>query len=337
APEGSRVVRAGHANKPLRRAWIETENRTIELAVDARACEGSSLPEAGGGITGWLEDVEQVPPNDLLRFSLHLEPDRIPKVHLRVSGLGPLITPFARVPLEIEAEDDYRVDSLRLEWTLAAEVETGLEGGAGEVPLPPPEEKERAVSAEPAWDVASLAIKPERRLDLRVGAEDNDALHGAKTGWSRIVSFLVVTPERLADEFVRREEEQRRVLERLLEKEKEVRDEVFRLVNESWSKEEPIEDEVVREMLAIARIERQHSRQCEGVADAIRQIVVEMENNRVSEADDLNRLASLIITPLRSLATESMPAAAEELRVIRETSESSARLAQGLALSERLE
>ncbi|HLU48188.1 MAG TPA: hypothetical protein VK116_08890, partial [Planctomycetota bacterium] len=44
APEGSRVVLAGHANKPLRRAWIETENRTIELAVDARAFEGSYLP-----------------------------------------------------------------------------------------------------------------------------------------------------------------------------------------------------------------------------------------------------------------------------------------------------
>src|SRR5690606_8275579 len=87
APEGSRVVLAGHANKPLRRAWIETENRTIELAVDARAFEGSYLPEAGCGSTVWLQGVEQVPPHDLLPCSLPLQPDRSPTVHRRLHRL----------------------------------------------------------------------------------------------------------------------------------------------------------------------------------------------------------------------------------------------------------
>lgn len=337
APEGSRVALSGRANKPLRRAWIETENRTVELAVTGDAFEGAYLPEAGGGITVWLEDVEQVPPNELLRFSVHLEPDRIPKVGLEIAGLGPLITSFARVPLVISGEDDYRIDTLRLEWSLAGDPEIGIEATRGEVALPEPDPKERQVDAEPVWEVSSLSVGPERRLDLRVGAEDNDGLHGAKTGWSGIVSFLIVTPERLGEEFVRREEEQRRVLERVLEKEKEVRDAVFRLVNEAWSKEEALSEEVVRDMLALARIERQHARQCEGVADAIRQIVVEMQNNRVGEADDLERLASLIVTPLRALASDSMPAAADGLRLIREVEGAAGRLESGLALSERLE
>ena len=69
---------------------------------------------------------------------------------------------------------------------------------------------------------------------------DNDGLHGAKTGYSGITSFLVVTPERLSEEFIRREEEQRRALERVYEEEKVVRDAVYRLLTESWQKEDKL-------------------------------------------------------------------------------------------------
>jgi hypothetical protein len=338
APEGSELRIEGRANKPLRRAWLETENRTIELQVADATFRGSYVPAVAASVTMQLEDVENVPPNENLQFSVHLVPDRAPKVGVRIEGLGSMITSFARMPIAIDAQDDYLVERLSLEWSLDPDPEAGPEAGSrGEVALEAPETKEAHVITKRTWEVESLGLRPDRRLNVRLGATDNDGLHGAKTGYSNMVSFLIVTPERLGEEFIRREEEQRRLLERVLEEERELRDVTFRLVGTVWGKEEAIPGPAIKDMLALARLVRQHGRQCDGIADAVRQIVAEMENNGIGEADDLERLAQLIVTPLRSLAEDSMPSAAREVGAIRELTTAAERLEKGIALSQRFE
>ncbi|MCZ6795254.1 MAG: hypothetical protein O7J95_16740, partial [Planctomycetota bacterium] len=108
APQGSRLSLEGHANKDLESASLWTENRQVplEVSADRRQFSGAYLPETGGGVTVHLEDVEGIDPDQRLQFSLHLIPDRTPAVQLKVSGLGPMITPVALMPLEIHAKDD---------------------------------------------------------------------------------------------------------------------------------------------------------------------------------------------------------------------------------------
>ncbi|MEM7234573.1 MAG: hypothetical protein AAF517_20510 [Planctomycetota bacterium] len=337
APEGSTMSLKGTSNKSLARAWLSTEGKEIELRIDGandKQFDGSYLPATGGGITVHLEDKEQVPPDRVLRYSLHLVPDRKPKVNLKVSGLGPMITPQALMPLEIDARDDYKVVKYELEWQVVDEERKETSGKVG---LNPPDEPGPRVEDVRDWEVSSLNLVPEKRLNVRIGASDNDGLNGSKIGFSGTQSFLVVTTERLGEEFVRREEEQRRMLERILETEKTVRDRVYEMIDQEWSQAGALGNEVVKDMLGLTRIERQHSRQLEAVAKAVQQILTEMKNNRVGEADDLERLGQLIIGPLMRLAQESMPAATREIAKIRDAAEPAPRREKGLELAERLE
>jgi hypothetical protein len=152
-----------------------------------------------------------------------------------------------------------------------------------------------------------------------------------------VLSFLVVTPERLGEDFVRREEAERRNLERLIGEEKAVRDAVYRLIDESWRDDGPLPEKVIQEMLALARIERQHGRQLASIGGAVRQILDEMENNRIGEAIDLRRLAGSILEPLLHLSENILPELAAELAALRDETAGAARLRRGLALAERIE
>ena len=334
APAGSTLALVGRANKPLQRAWLLTENREAELRVEDTSFSGSYLPEAGGSVSVHLEDVEGVPPDRLHQFSVHLIEDRLPAVEIHTSGLGPMITSRARMPLEVRAKDDYKVEKLSLEWTVVAA--DGARKTSAE-DLPELESPGEQVREDPVWEVSPLGIEPEKRLNVRVGATDNNGLTGPRTGYSGILSFLVVSIERLIEEFIRREEEQRRVLEKVVEDEKKTRDSVYGYIAEKWKSDGDLPEEVVQGMMVLARMERQQGRQVIAVAAAVDQILLEMKNNRVGEADDLGRLARLIIDPLRSLGEQSMPTAAVELGKIRDADGPKARLDLAIALATRLE
>jgi hypothetical protein len=332
--EGSTLTLSGVSNKDLARASLETEGGVLELAIDSSdrtRFSGSWTPKSGGASTIRLEDVENVPPDRLLQFSTHLVADRQPSVQVRTDGLGPMITADALMPFVITARDDYRIDKILLAW-IVQDGEGGERGDQIELSIDdlPSVEPLEAVSY--PWEVKTLKIEPEKRLNVRIGAIDNDGFNGAKTGFSPILSFLVVTPERLGDEFIRREVEQRRVLERLIAEERKVRDEIYRLIDASWQNEGPIADKDVQLMLQIARVERQHARALASIANGIEQILAEMHNNRIGEADDLARLAELIINPLRSLSGTTLPDITARLARVRDEKSATKRISQGVEL-----
>jgi hypothetical protein len=151
------------------------------------------------------------------------------------------------------------------------------------------------------------------------------------------MSFLVVTPEKLGEEFLRRELEQRRALERMIAQERVIRDQAYSMVDDTWSKPGEISREDLRKMQDISRSERQHARQLESIASAIEHILLEMENNQIGEADDLKRLAKLIIEPLRNLAGVALPQIIAKLDSIRELPDERSRIASGLELGRSID
>jgi hypothetical protein len=185
APAGSTLIFDGVATKPLRRAALESGGRSLELAAgggEPRRFSGRFTPEEGGAVTVRLEDLEAVPPDRLLQLSIHLIPDRLPVVQARASGLGSMITARARMPLQIKADDDYRVESLAIFWSAG---DDRAEPRRGEAPLPPPAEPGAQVEAAHAWEVSTLELEADTRLTVSVGATDNDALHRGEDGAPR--------------------------------------------------------------------------------------------------------------------------------------------------------
>lgn len=332
-PEGTRLTVEAVASKPLERAWLETLEEVsrvpLEFTSGDTAITGSYVPAQGGLVTVHLEDKEGVPPDRWLRFLVQIVPDRLPTVTVRTRGIGTMITPIATIPLEVKANDDYGVTALGVDYEVRGD--TG-EPEPGTTPFDAIEPEKR-VEAEPVWDLETLEIAPDRRLDMRVYAVDNNAIQGPQKNHAATQSFLVVTAEKLLEEFLRREEEQRRVLERALEEQRQIRDSVYRLVDETWKEEGPLGDEAVRELVSLARSERQLGRQMAAISQAMRQILDEMRNNRIAELNETERLAGTIITPLAELSERLFPGAVARMTVLREMQKEDERVQEGLELA----
>lgn len=337
-PVGSELSIRGVSTKALERAILVGEDGELVLNPspdDPRSFTGTWMPKLGGTCLIRLEDTEGVPPERPFQFSIHMVEDRTPVVQASIRGIGQMITAQARIPLRLKARDDYGIDSMLLRWTL--QDAEGSENSAEEPLKLPGLPTRKPLEAETAWDITRLKIEPEKRLNLQAGASDNDAISGSKTGYSGIMSFLVVTPEKLGEEFLRRELEQRRILERLIEQERAIRDQVYAMVDEVWSRPGEISPEALRKMQDISRTERQHGRQLESIAAAIEHILLEMDNNKIGEADDLKRLAELIIGPLRTLGSVALPQIVSKLRDIRDLQDERSRITAGLELGRAID
>ena len=116
-----------------------------------------------------------------------------------------------------------------------------------------------------------------------------------------------------------------------------IRDQVYEMVDKTWSKPGEIGRADLRKMQEISRAERQHGRQLESIAAAVEHILVEMENNKIGEADDLKRLAELIIGPLRTLGGEVLPLLAMKLNSIRDLPDERVRITAGLELGRAID
>ncbi len=343
--------------------------------VDPASFSGSFAPKDSRLVRILLEDQEGVPQDRFFSFRVVVVPDRAPTVRARASGVSTMISNRARIPWRIRADDDYGVVGTGVEYIArsldaADAADTGGEGvvasdddsvevdphddtstsgaatdvaGSDDSDLvtsfefPPPPNPDRAIQSEPVWDTQELELPPGTRLDVRIVARDNDALGGSKVGRSALQSFLVVTLDRLGAELLRREVEQRRALERAVESERLVRDEIYRLLGEAWTKEGDLEAEVLQQMVALATSQRQLARQLEGVSGALKQIVEEMQNNRVDEANDTERLAENVIEPLGDLAATELPNSVKSLAVVRNATTVAVRLEKGWRLSEDVE
>lgn len=337
-PVGSELSVRGLSTKPLERAILVTEGQEFVLKPspgEPLTFIGSWTPKLGGTCLIRLEDTEGVPPERPFSFSVHMVEDRPPVVQASPKGIGQMITAQARIPFVLKARDDYGIDSMHLRWTL--QDAEGSENAAEEPLKLPGVPTRKPLDAETEWNIARLKIEPEKRLNLQVGAADNDAISGSKRGYSGIMSFLVVTPEKLGEEFLRRELEQRRMLERMIAQERVIRDQTYSMVDDIWSKPGEISREDLRKMQDISRSERQHARQLESIASAIEHILLEMENNKIGEADDLRRLAKLIIDPLRTLADVALPQIIAKLGSIRELPDERSRIASGLELGRSID
>ena len=337
-PVGSELSVRGLSTKSLERAVLVTEGKEFVLKPspgEPLTFSGTWTPKLGGTCLIRLEDTEGVPPERPFQFSVHMVEDRPPGVQASPTGIGQMITAQARIPLKLKARDDYGIDSMHLRWTL--QDAEGSENAAEEPLELPGVPTRKPLDAETEWDIARLKIEPEKRLNLQVGAADNDAISGSKRGYSGIMSFLVVTPEKLGEEFLRRELEQRRALERMIAQERVIRDQAYSMVDDTWSKPGEISREDLRKMQDISRSERQHARQLESIASAIEHILLEMENNKIGEADDLKRLAKLIIEPLRNLAGVALPQIIAKLGSIKDLSDERSRIAAGLELGRSID
>lgn len=323
--KGSRLLVSGTATKPLFAAEVLVDQQAIPLSVDGESFSGSVDAKWIDGKTYHLRLVgteslqfpnepqpRRLESNPHTRFRLRIRHDRVPKLSLKLHGIGGMVVPNATIPCEVQAEDDFAVTAARLkhEWRHRDDTEPHK----GSDPLLRVNDALKDKSKQP-WKALTfrhtlklkpLEIKPGSSFSFQFEADDNDDVSGPKTGKTQLLTIRVVTEAELRDDLLRREKEQQQEFERLVGEQGKINTETAALlaaINSRKDAPEKLRD-LMRQQVTLGK-------NLAAIAEKLASIVQEFRNNHL--IDDENQIKAReqkIIAPMRELAAKSIPAAA---------------------------
>jgi hypothetical protein len=277
-----------------------------------------------------LHDEDDVLSQDPHRLFIGAVADTPPDVNVTLRGIGTLITPIARVPIEGQVSDDYGVASAWVETqlgetrTLRDDAEIGAGGKINAVidfRDKSRDEKNRVVLV--PEDVVVVSVKAEDRYDL-----EGDPNEGVGDRYQ----LKVVTEEQLMAYLARQEQTMREILEHARDEMQREHDALIRsksddalggdaLVEPTVAEPDdvaPAEDEAAekltpeeevrrRRRLRVQQVLAQSSKsrqEIRGVAEGFAAIREELINNRTDSIDHQNRLQNDVYNPLIYLTEE---------------------------------
>lgn len=332
-PRGSTLAVHARSDKALRSAELlfgegEIARSPAVLAADGVSFDATITPEESGMLTFDVLDTDRLGPVQAPQLFVRLIDDTAPRIDFRPEGIGSLITAQARIPGFVEFRDDHGMQSVSASFQLsdavaAATAADGGESATATAPFEPAPIQELAAfvvgsisfdtptlldltTLEPSTQQAGAEarVRPGQLLALEFAALDHFE-PTAQEGKSERVHFRVVTREKLLEELQRRQAEQRAELERILERERAMREEFAELVSPTST--EPAAAQSKSKALTLARRQRTLGRRVQAVGDRYRQILREFENNRLFEQAVTRSKDAKIASPLLTLAAEDFP------------------------------
>ena len=256
------------------------------------------------------------------RYFLGVLKDQPPEVNLNLLGIGGAITPFAKIPFQGSAKDDYELKRTELALTSATNENAPPVLRNIEVRAEDDTYKSLVDLRELSSNDTMATLKPGERLNLFAEASDRYDLGADHTTRSDLYGLDVVTPDQLLGRLERRELGLRGRLEQSIGEIRQLRDVLNRVSKDDWQRKSVPEsatanlqgqDNIERaEALRVLRIQQsslQASKTREevtGIAAALGDIILEMENNRVDSVDRRDRISLKVKAPLEMLVEDGL-------------------------------
>jgi len=232
--------------------------------------------------------------------AIGLKTDHPPRVTLGFTGVRQRVTPKARIPLTIDARDDYGVASAGLSMKI-------------ETPDPATPAKLLATTRDvplfgPASPATELEVQQAHTLELdpmnlpagslvTLNAVATDACYtGAQTSRSRLVAFRVVPPEELFREILLRQQAERAKFRKQADEARAIRGQFLALDRGASS----------AQVSEIARRHRAVQREVAAVRTVLSDTVTEMRLNALGTDQAYDMIQTKVITPLTLLGDELM-------------------------------
>jgi len=326
--KGGFVTIRGRSSKPLESASLvigESEQNALDCAVPGGVgsdrFEVTLRPEDTilAGIR--LRDTDGLSnPSLSPRFLVRVVEDRAPKVRFNKHGVGALVVAGAVVPWTARIHDDVRIAKGRIEVLKSA--------GDRQAPaphvieLPEGELGRPEVELEGELELGPLELTPGAFLTLSALASDS-AQPEPHEGKSDPFTLKVVTLEELANDLLGRQQEQRRLFEELIQREKRLRDRFLDLKDHP-----PGPAELGIQLESEGQDQREIARRVLTIERAFDQIFDEMLYNRISEPATVGHLRRTIVDSLGRLREQTMAGHARRL-------DDGARRSSSLALTGR--
>jgi hypothetical protein len=262
--------------------------------------------------------------------------DRPPTIDFKARGISSLITARARIPGELKVKDDFGVTDVGAVFRVLDDAPE-TKRPAGDKSAPAPEVPFEAIAPaftealqkgavkyetaatidllglnkDPNNDAPDNRIRPGMLLSVRFQARDNFGPGEPHLANGELLSFRVVTVDKLLDELRRRQVEQRQELEH-------IRDDVHLAMLDLRDSANPAAaGEAAKasraRLKAMSRQQQALGRRAAFVAEAYQRILWEFENNRLLEPRNVRELEGATSVPLTGLAKEAFPDTARQV------------------------
>jgi len=271
----------------------------------------------------YLEDTDGIITAEPIRFSIMGNVDEPPVIETELTGIGSSITRKARIPIKGLVTDDYGIMKAHFDFKI---------DDADKYRLRPFKTPPRRVADKFAlehrlaesetieyerFNVEPLELDPGQKLILTVYAVDNDNLNGPHENRGRNYNFTIVTEQELLAILNDREINLRRQFEQIISEIERTRDDL--LVHRDQAVElvklretadaDPDQKDKLHVSVTNAAERSRHQigknrTETTAVAESFQRILDELKNNRVHSTEQIEKIESLIITPLKQI-TES--------------------------------
>lgn len=303
--------------------------------------------DAGTAVTFAIDmtDTDGLVTRQPARLTLRLRADRKPDLRAALVGISGMVTPRVAIPIDLSASDDLSIVALRLTHGLTLPT---AEPDAAPAPAPAPTTRPLSdlgaqlpaprITGRTVFDTADLQLPIGATLWFSLAASDANTLTGPGVQASPSFFVRVVSDEELRTELLRREQEQRQEFERVLFDQETLGTDAKALIAAGSRSNVTAAPEGGAsggggggandraEFTRLQRRQRQIAERCAAVARAFSMILLEAQNNRLTEEgqDVAVRLRGRIIDPLNILAEQTIPLAARRLDLAGKTADSDA-------------
>jgi hypothetical protein len=228
-------------------------------------------------------------------LTFNLLVDRPPRLAIRVTGVGRRVTPQARIPLSIRAQDDFGVARISADLELTKIVDSkpqvSMHEPLSEKLTPEGEQLPTDREQNATIKLTEFSAAPGSTIRLRGRASDACVL-GPQEGVSRWLPLSVVTPEELFYDILTRQREQRARFRKALDMAKGQLESLEKL-------------STTADAGGLPRVHQVVSRQVWQIAGQLDATLQEMIYNDLGSPQARDLLADSIIAPMRKLHDES--------------------------------
>ncbi len=258
-----------------------------------------------------LQDARGVDSLDSYGFRTRLVDDMPPDSRLKAIGIGSLVLATARIPLALEAEDDFGMAKtwLDLEITLPSG-----ETIQKKVDLQMPSDSPTQWKSKHILELPQFELSPGTRITLGLNVLDRNTVTGPGIGKSAQLLFRVVTPREFQLDILGREQGLRRRFEAQLRRQRELQ--VRTKLLENLSKQRKWNENGSRELQRNQTGQQETLQNLNLILSGLIQIRDEIVNNRLEDGKRMEeRLSDRVIVPLRGICDNLMPRCADHLQL----------------------
>ncbi len=318
---GSVITIRAIASKTLATARLMNGSEVVEtLQPLDQTIAASVSPTESQTLHFEMTDLDGLTNVRPMRFSIRLLKDNPPQVKLLFAHVGNMITLAAKIPVEIDMNDDLGLGSADMLYRI-----DNPDASQQSVTLPDFKPRSKQYAAQFDWPVKSTGAAVGEQVAVFAKAQDLNLVSGPGVGESTTITFRVVTADEFLAEINRREQEFRRQFERAVDNQDRLRRRLLTVL--SQINDQTTSKELELELAPLERRQRQVLAQVNVIRQQFAQVLSELEINQLDEPEVRERLEQGIITPLTNLCARELSQAADLIRQLgREPKMETARL-----------